>query len=135
MTALAKTHGLVFGFEGPLQVPRIVVCDPVTLKDVLVQRATHFVKPALARRALVHVTGDGLLIAEGKEHTRQRRILSKHFEFANLKVREGVVPSSCGYRLACDSTTSWLDVSGNCADIFNGNTAAVDDVVVTSRWV
>ena len=42
------------------------------------------------KSVLRSATGDGLLVSFGKTHARQRRILSKHFEFANLKVKGGV---------------------------------------------
>jgi hypothetical protein len=47
---------------------RILVTSPQALSEVLVTKASHFVKPEFVRQRLYFVTGKGLLLAEGDEH-------------------------------------------------------------------
>lgn len=49
-------------------IERVAVTTPKALGEVLVTNAYDFEKPELVRQALLRITGDGILLAEGEEH-------------------------------------------------------------------
>ncbi|RCI15717.1 hypothetical protein L249_3446 [Ophiocordyceps polyrhachis-furcata BCC 54312] len=64
---------------------RLLVASPRALAEVLVTRSYDFRKPAAVRTTLSRVLGNGLLLAEGEEHRRQRRGLQAAFHFRHIK--------------------------------------------------
>jgi cytochrome P450 len=52
---------------------------------VLVQRNYEFVKPEGLRKGLGRLLGVGILLAEGDEHKRQRKLLMPAFAFRHVK--------------------------------------------------
>ncbi|KAJ4336831.1 hypothetical protein N0V95_008497 [Ascochyta clinopodiicola] len=64
---------------------RIFVTNPKALGEVLVQRNYEFVKPARIRKGLGRLLGVGILLAEGDEHKRQRKLLMPAFAFRHVK--------------------------------------------------
>ncbi|RDA95936.1 hypothetical protein CP533_5897 [Ophiocordyceps camponoti-saundersi (nom. inval.)] len=64
---------------------RLLVASPPALAEVLVTKSYDFRKPAAVRTTLGRVLGNGLLLAEGEEHQRQRRGLQAAFHFRNIK--------------------------------------------------
>ncbi|KAH9879678.1 hypothetical protein IAQ61_001497 [Plenodomus lingam] len=64
---------------------RVLITSPKTLGEVLVQRNYDFVKPARVREGLGRVLGVGILLAEGDEHKRQRKLLMPAFAFRHVK--------------------------------------------------
>ncbi|RDA85775.1 hypothetical protein CP532_6296 [Ophiocordyceps camponoti-leonardi (nom. inval.)] len=64
---------------------RLLVASPRALAEVLVTRSYDFRKPAAVRTTLGRVLGNGLLLAEGEEHRRQRRGLQPAFHFRHIK--------------------------------------------------
>jgi cytochrome P450 len=83
---LHEKHGNSFllGF-GPLC--RLVVMEPDLLADVLSRsNARNYVKPPLFSAVFVPIVGrHNLLVAEGNEHERARRMINPAFYHANLK--------------------------------------------------
>ncbi|KAF2124032.1 cytochrome P450 [Dothidotthia symphoricarpi CBS 119687] len=65
--------------------PRILVTNPKALSEVLVQKSYEFVKPARIRVGLGKLLGVGVLLAEGDEHKRQRKLLAPAFAFRHTK--------------------------------------------------
>ncbi|KAF1831638.1 cytochrome P450 [Decorospora gaudefroyi] len=65
--------------------PRVLVTNPKALGEVLVQRSYEFVKPARIRDGLGRLLGVGILLAEGDEHKRQRKLLMPAFNFRHVK--------------------------------------------------
>jgi cytochrome P450 len=55
------------------------------LGEVLVQRNYDFVKPERLRSGLGRLLGVGILLAEGDEHKRQRKMLMPAFSFRHIK--------------------------------------------------
>ena len=58
---------------------RILVNDPSAVRRVLVENALAYEKPAPTRRVTRPIIGEGLLLSEGAEWRRQRRVLSPAF--------------------------------------------------------
>jgi cytochrome P450 len=64
---------------------RVLVTSPKALGEVLVQRSYDFVKPERLRSGLGRLLGVGILLAEGDEHKRQRKMLMPAFSFRHIK--------------------------------------------------
>ena len=58
---------------------RILVNDPAAVRRVLVENALAYEKPAPTRRVTRPIIGQGLLLSEGAEWRRQRRVLAPAF--------------------------------------------------------
>ncbi|KAF1976840.1 cytochrome P450 [Bimuria novae-zelandiae CBS 107.79] len=65
--------------------PRVLITSPKVLAEVLVQRSYEFGKPERIRRGIGRLLGIGILVAEGDEHKRQRRLLMPAFAFRHIK--------------------------------------------------
>lgn len=63
---------------------RFFTADPVALSYIL-QHADTFPKPDLTREAMETFLGNGVLIAEGADHRRQRKILNPSFSQAAVR--------------------------------------------------
>ncbi|PWY91980.1 cytochrome P450 [Aspergillus sclerotioniger CBS 115572] len=67
-------------------IERMVVTSPKALSELLVQKAYEFEKPPLVRRSLGRITGEhGVLLVEGAEHKRQRKLLMPAFSYRHIK--------------------------------------------------
>jgi cytochrome P450 len=83
---LAKKYGHVFLFcFGPIV--RLVINEPDLLADVLSRNnAQNYIKPPMATAVFKPIIGThNLLIGEGDEHERARRMLNPAFHHTNLK--------------------------------------------------
>jgi cytochrome P450 len=70
---------------------RVLLTSPKALAEVLVTKNYEFVKSEVLRYNLGRLLGIGLLMAEGSEHKRQRRVLTPAFSYRHIKgMREGV---------------------------------------------
>ncbi|USP79523.1 hypothetical protein yc1106_06797 [Curvularia clavata] len=65
--------------------PRVMVTTPKAIGEVLVHRSYDFIKPARLRNGLGRILGVGILLAEGDEHKRQRKLLMPAFNFRHVK--------------------------------------------------
>ncbi|KAH7397318.1 cytochrome P450 [Pyrenochaeta sp. MPI-SDFR-AT-0127] len=65
--------------------PRVLLTNPKALGEVLVQRNYDFVKPQRLSSGLGRLLGVGILLAEGDEHKRQRKLLMPAFSFRHIK--------------------------------------------------
>lgn len=63
----------------------MLLTNPKALGEVLVQRNYDFIKPERIRNSLGRLLGVGILIAEGDEHKRQRKLLMPAFSFRHIK--------------------------------------------------
>ncbi|KAF2494779.1 cytochrome P450 [Lophium mytilinum] len=64
---------------------RLLITSPKAMAEVLVHRNYDFIKPIRFREGLGRVLGIGILLAEGDEHKRQRKLLMPAFAFRHIK--------------------------------------------------
>ncbi|KAK8241319.1 cytochrome P450 [Phyllosticta capitalensis] len=75
----------LFHYRFAFNAPRVAVTSPKGLAEVLVHKNYDFIKPQQVRHGLGRVLGVGVLLAEGDEHKRQRRLLMPAFSFRHVK--------------------------------------------------
>ncbi|EPS32247.1 hypothetical protein PDE_07207 [Penicillium oxalicum 114-2] len=63
----------------------IFVTNPKGLSEVLVQKSYEFAKPAKLRLGLGRILGVGLIVAEGNQHKKQRKLLMPAFLHRHIK--------------------------------------------------
>ncbi len=63
----------------------LVVSDPAAVRRVMVENAANYLKHVNVSRLTRPIVGDGLLLAEGTEWRRQRRVLSPAFTPAHVE--------------------------------------------------
>jgi cytochrome P450 len=83
---LCQKHGNIFLFGfGPLS--RIIVNEPDLLADILSRsNAQNYIKPSIFKTIFVPIVGShNLLVAEGSEHERARRMINPAFHHVSLK--------------------------------------------------
>ncbi|KAI9670653.1 MAG: hypothetical protein M1831_005873 [Alyxoria varia] len=68
----------------------LLLTTPEVLFEVLNTRAYDFQKTSLDRQFLSQITGEGLIVVEGKEHNIQRRSVMPAFQGGHIK---GLVPT------------------------------------------
>jgi cytochrome P450 len=80
----------LFGF-GPII--RLVVAEPDLLADIFSRtNAQNYMKPPIVNTAFSPIIGEqNLLVAEGKEHERARRMLNPAFHHINLKSMVSII--------------------------------------------
>ncbi|CAF2476139.1 unnamed protein product [Rotaria sp. Silwood2] len=86
LSELFQKHGNYFMFSmGPL--PRIMISEPDLLADVLGRaHAQDYFKPTIFLTVFKSLTGTrNLLVREGLDHERARKMLNPAFHFMNLK--------------------------------------------------
>mmetsp|Transcript_45235 Transcript_45235/g.110137 ORF Transcript_45235/g.110137 Transcript_45235/m.110137 type:complete len:518 (+) Transcript_45235:40-1593(+) len=89
-----KEHGMIYTYR-MMHRRKIVIADQVELKKVLLTNVREFVKPKMEMVVLNFLLGEwGLVSVEGKDHTRQRKILSEAFSFEAL---QGTFPTFTHY--------------------------------------
>ncbi|WFD29628.1 hypothetical protein MSPP1_000638 [Malassezia sp. CBS 17886] len=67
------------------QEPRLMVSDPVALDHILRKRADMYPKVRVAQRVLCGIMGDGLIVAEGGVHRRQKRAIQPGFSLRSVR--------------------------------------------------
>ncbi|KAB8227459.1 uncharacterized protein BDW43DRAFT_246003 [Aspergillus alliaceus] len=70
---------------------RVLVTSVEALNDILVLKATHFVKPDVVRQRLSYIAGNGLLLAEGETHKVRDPI---QMNFVYLCLNQSLRPKS-----------------------------------------
>ena len=81
----------------------LVVADPDTIREVLVERQHDVVKGAAVRSTRV-LLGDGLLTSEGEAHARRRRLVSPAFHRPRLARYAAIMAE-----VAADEAGVWHD--------------------------
>ncbi|KAF2093866.1 cytochrome P450 [Rhizodiscina lignyota] len=64
---------------------RLLLTSPEALKEILVTKNYDFIKPAQPAFIFRKILGNGVLVAEGDEHKRQRKGLMPAFSFRHVK--------------------------------------------------
>ena len=79
-----KTYGPTYRYRLFFGTWRFFTADPTAINYVL-QHADLFPKSGLARRDMEAILGRGLLVVEGDDHKRQRKILNPSFSLGAVK--------------------------------------------------
>ncbi|KIM23164.1 hypothetical protein M408DRAFT_265479 [Serendipita vermifera MAFF 305830] len=79
-----KEHGHVLRYKAILGTDRLLTTDPKALNHVLAN-SMIYQRPGPIRYALDQLVGEGLLVAEGHTHKRQRRVMNPSFSSAHIK--------------------------------------------------
>ncbi|KAK8844135.1 hypothetical protein IAR55_006929 [Kwoniella newhampshirensis] len=85
----AKKYGPTYRYRLLGGTHRFLTTDPVALSYIL-SHADLFPKPEQTRQALTDLLGNGVLVAEGADHRRQRKALNPSFSPAAIR---GMVPT------------------------------------------
>lgn len=84
--AWTRELGNVYVYRGILYAPRLMLADPRAMNYILGQGQSYdYAKPEQTRKFLVELLGNGLLVAEGDIHKRQRKILQPAFSVSAIR--------------------------------------------------
>ena len=104
---LVRKHGNVFLFcFGPAI--RLVITEPDLLADVYSRtNAQNYIKPPLFNAVFIPIIGkENLLVAEGQDHERARRMINPAFYHTNLKAMVSIITEQTGKAIADILTAS-----------------------------
>uniref|UniRef100_A0A8H7XTF7 Cytochrome P450 n=1 Tax=Psilocybe cubensis TaxID=181762 RepID=A0A8H7XTF7_PSICU len=81
-----NSYGTTFVYRGFIGGCRLMTTDPVAIAHIL-GNAYHYPKPDFVRESLASMAAghDGLLVVEGADHRRQRKILAPAFSAGHIK--------------------------------------------------
>lgn len=79
-----KEYGLTYRYRLFFGTWRFFTADPTAINYIL-HHADLFPKSGIARRDMEEILGRGLLVVEGDDHKRQRKILNPSFSLAAVK--------------------------------------------------
>ncbi|KAI9216503.1 cytochrome P450 [Blastocladiella britannica] len=83
-------HGRMYMSAGMFGAPALVLADPKALHAILSGNAYRFAKPKELQKGIARFTGHhGLLVLEGDEHKKHRRIITPVF---NMNVLKKLIP-------------------------------------------
>lgn len=80
-----EEHGLLVRFFLPFGVEVLSVADNDAIKQMTVKNPYNYPYPPRIRRMLWSVLGNGLIVAQGKSHTFQRKALAPCFSTSSVK--------------------------------------------------
>ncbi|KAI9323393.1 cytochrome P450 [Dichotomocladium elegans] len=81
----AKQYGPITRTFGLFNQPRVILNDPLLVKQVLTSQQYDFPKGRRNASFLANILGRGLLVAEGEVHKRQRKLLNPAFSLQSVK--------------------------------------------------
>ncbi|CAG8775193.1 7157_t:CDS:2 [Cetraspora pellucida] len=82
---LAKQYGGIVRFNALLNKSNLLITDPKLVQMMMVSRAYDFPRYHASKTLVKDFIGDGIILAEGDSHKRQRKMMSPSFAFANVK--------------------------------------------------
>lgn len=80
-----EKYGSVVRYFFPFGSERLSIADNDALKHMTIQNAYNYPKPVRAKLWMLRILGEGVLLAEGEEHVRQRKILNPAFSTQSIK--------------------------------------------------
>ena len=83
-TGWVKQYGSTFRYRTIFGLMRFFTADPVALSYIL-NNYDLFPKPGQLKRNMGEMLGNGVLVAEGADHRRQRRVLNPSFSAVAVK--------------------------------------------------
>ena len=78
-------HGPIIRFLLPFGGESLSVVDDDALKHVLSRNVNNYPKPLRLKRWMDRVLGDGILFAQGAEHSRQKKAMSPGFSLGSAR--------------------------------------------------
>ncbi|KAF8483105.1 cytochrome P450 [Gautieria morchelliformis] len=84
--AWTDKYGPAMRIKGAWGTDALFTADPTALQYILNTAGHHFGKTQQNRATVRLVTGEGLVFAEGHQHTTQRKIMNPGFSYGALKV-------------------------------------------------
>ena len=82
----AETYGGIYKYYGLFNKISVSIVDEKILQKILVSNGYDFVKPE--SRIFKGILGNGLVMAEGKTHKRQHKLMNPSFNHDCIKVME-----------------------------------------------
>ncbi|CAG8729606.1 16255_t:CDS:2, partial [Cetraspora pellucida] len=82
---LVKQYGGIVRFHGLLNDQNLIISDQKLIQQVLLNRSYDYPKFFLNKTIVKELFGEGIVIAEGDSHKRQRNVMTPSFAFANVK--------------------------------------------------
>ncbi|GET00438.1 cytochrome P450 [Rhizophagus clarus] len=80
-----QQYGSITKFYGIFNRPVIVVSDTKIIQDMTLNHVYDFIKPPRMWAEAVLIIGRGIVLAEGEEHKRQRKMMNPAFAHNNVK--------------------------------------------------
>ncbi|KAF2857711.1 cytochrome P450 78A3 [Piedraia hortae CBS 480.64] len=114
---------------------RVLVTNPKALGDVLVTRSYDFVKPPRLVAGLGRILGIGVLLAEGDEHKRQRKMLMPAFAYRHIKDLYPLFWRKSAQLVDCLSTASKTGVKEEGFDLEDVPSEHAPGSVEVGHWV
>ncbi|CAG8497672.1 12148_t:CDS:2 [Cetraspora pellucida] len=82
---LAKQYGGIVRYHIILNKPYLLITDPKLVQMILMSRSYDFLRFDSNKAVVKELIGEGIILAEGNNHKRQRKMMSPSFAFANVK--------------------------------------------------
>lgn len=80
-----QTHGPIIRYFFPFGAERLSIADDEALKQMTVKNPYNYPKPDRAKQWMVRILGEGVLLAEGDAHVRQRKALTPGFSIQSIR--------------------------------------------------
>ena len=81
---MVEKYGSILKYYGILNQPSVLVTDTKIIQEITSNQVYDFIKPPSAD--LIAIGGNGLVVAEGENHKRQRKLMNPAFTHNNIKV-------------------------------------------------
>ncbi|PKK69239.1 cytochrome P450 [Rhizophagus irregularis] len=80
-----QKYGNIVKFNGVFNRPAIFVADTKIIQDMTLNHVYDYIKPPNFLADAILIAGRGLVLAEGEEHKRQRKMMNPAFTHNNIK--------------------------------------------------
>jgi hypothetical protein len=80
-----QEHGTIIRYFFPLGAERLSIADDDAIKHMTVRNPYNFPKPQRARLWMMPILGEGVLLAEGQTHVKQRKALTPAFSITSIR--------------------------------------------------
>ncbi|KAF0542333.1 cytochrome P450 [Gigaspora margarita] len=108
LTHLAKQYGGIVRYHDLLNKPYILISDSKLVQKILVNHPYDYVRSFVNENVAKEMFGEGILLANGDTHKRQRKMMNPSFSFVYVKE---MVPTfvQAGHKLK----DIWMEQIGN----------------------
>ncbi|CAG8804753.1 38889_t:CDS:2, partial [Gigaspora margarita] len=84
-TRLTKQYGGIVRYYGLFNKPNLLISDPELIQTILVNHSYDYPKHFINNTFSKEFMGDGIFLAKGDSHKRQRKMMQSSFTFTNIK--------------------------------------------------